>query len=127
MDYHHAPRDLFGVTRAGAAPRYDRFPEIVQVCPPPSGALEGKGPQRRFDRQLEGVAKAVGGGYCRLQMPLRLALAVRGTVAGHRLGALEGGGGGNLPPFQCIPGLPAPPPNTHSDAWFLYPTLIAHV
>jgi inorganic pyrophosphatase len=36
VDYHHAPRDLFGVTRAGAAPRYDRFPEIVQAyieCP----------------------------------------------------------------------------------------------
>ena len=42
----------------------------------------------------------------RLQMPLRLALGVRGTVAGHRLGALEGvppplpmhpwGGGGGL-------------------------------
>ena len=38
----------------------------------------------------------MGGGYCRLQMPLRLALGVRGTVAGHRLGALEGGGGGQL-------------------------------
>ena len=58
----------------------------------------------------------MGGGYCRLQMPLRLALGVRGTVAGHRLGphplpmhlwhwvmahaALEGsGGGGCSPPF----------------------------
>ena len=50
-------------------------------------------PQRRLDRRLEGVAQAVGGGYCRLHMPLRLALAVRETVAGHRLGALEGGGG----------------------------------
>ena len=37
------------------------------------------------------LPKRLGGGYCRLQMPLRLALAVRGTVAGHRLGALEGG------------------------------------
>ena len=69
--------------------------------------LEGKGPQRRpqerLDRQLEEVAKAVGGGYCRLQMPLKLALGVRETVAGHRLGALEPGAGwGNLPPFQCI-------------------------
>ena len=56
-------------------------------------ASEGKGPQRRpqkrLDRRLEEVAKAVGGGYRRLQMPLSLALAVRGTVAGHRLGALE--------------------------------------
>ena len=29
-------------------------------------ALEGKGPQRRLDRRLEEVAKAVGCGYCRL-------------------------------------------------------------
>ena len=60
------------------------------------GAVEGKGPQRwsqqRLGRRLEEVAKAVGGGYCRLQMPLRLALSVRGTVAGRRLGAVEGGG-----------------------------------
>ena len=75
-----------------------------------SDASEGEGPQRwpqrRLGRRLEEVAKAVGGGYCRLQMPLRLALAVRGTVAGHRRGALErgGGGGGGSPPFQCIPG-----------------------
>ena len=35
-------------------------------------ALEAKGPQRRPQRRLggrlEGVAKAVGGGYCRLQL-----------------------------------------------------------
>ena len=31
-------------------------------------------PQRRLGKRLEEVAKAVGGGYCRLQMPLRLAL-----------------------------------------------------
>ena len=68
-------------------------------------AVEGKGSQRRFQkrlgRRLEEVAQAVGGGYRRLQMPLKPALAVRGTVAGHRLGALEGG---YLPPFQFIPG-----------------------
>ena len=61
-------------------------------------AFEGKGPQRgaqqRLGRRLEEVAEAVGGGYCRL-------LAIRGTVAGHRLGALEGG---YPPPSQCIPG-----------------------
>ena len=35
-----------------------------------------------------------GGWYAsRLQMPLKLEFAARGTVAGHRLGALEGGGG----------------------------------
>ena len=62
-----------------------------------AAALGGKGPQRRpqkrLDRRLEEVAKAVRGGYCRLQMPLKPALAVRGTVPGHRLGALERGGG----------------------------------
>ena len=31
-------------------------------------------------------------------------------MAGHRLGALEVGGGGNLPPFQCIPAVPHPHP-----------------
>ena len=44
----------------------------------------------------------LGGGYCRLQMPLRLALGVRGTVSGHRLGALEWGGG--VPHPFYIPG-----------------------
>ena len=55
-------------------------------------ALEVKGPRR----WLEEVAKAVGGGYCRLQMPLKLALGDLETVAGLRLGALDGGGG--VPP-----------------------------
>ena len=58
-------------------------------------------PQRQLGRRLEEVAEAVGGGYCWLQMPLRLALGVRGTVAGHRLGALEGGGGTS--PFPIHP------------------------
>ena len=70
------------------------------------GGGKEKGPPRRpqqpFGRRLEDVVEAVGAGYCRLQMPLRLALGVRGTVAGHRLGALERGGG-YLPPFRCIP------------------------
>ena len=61
-------------------------------------ASERKGPQRqpqqRLDRRLEEVAQAVGGGYCRLQMPLRPALGVRGTVAGRP----RGGGS----PLQCI-------------------------
>ena len=73
---------------------------------PPRDASEGKGPPR-FGRRLEEVAKAVGGGYCRLQMPSRLALGVRGTVAGHRLGALQRGGGGGLPP--PFPMHPCPP------------------
>ena len=65
-------------------------------------ASELKGPQRRPQNRLDEVAKAVGGGYCRLQMLLSLALGVRGTVAGHRLGALEVGGG-DPPPFRCMP------------------------
>ena len=73
-------------------------------------ALEGKGPQRRpqerLDRRLEEVAKAVGGDYCRLQMPLTLALAFRGTVAWHRLGAQEGEGGYT----QVTQGGVTPPP-----------------
>ena len=64
-------------------------------------ALDGKAPprrpQKRLGTQLEEVAKAVGGGYCRLQIPLKLALGVGGAVAGHRLGALEGERGTPLP------------------------------
>ena len=74
-------------------------------------ALEGKvphrRPQKRLDRRLEEVAKAVGGGYCRLQMPLSLALAIGETVAGRRLGALEGGGG-LPPPLPMHPWVPPP-------------------
>ena len=46
----------------------------------------------------EAVRQAVGGSYCRLQVPLSLTLGVRKTVAGHRLRALQerGGGGGHL-------------------------------
>ena len=77
-------------------------------------ALDGKGPrrrpQRRLHRRLEGVAEAVGGGYCRLQMPLSPALGVRGTAAGQRVGALERGER-VPPPFQCIPLPPPPPPD----------------
>ena len=100
----------------GCAGRSARpVPDERREGSPPPGKSQKDGPQRppqrRLGRRLEGVAKAVGGGYCRLQMPLALALAVRGTMAGHRLGAREGvgGGGGGLPsPFQCIPA-PLPP------------------
>ena len=54
------------------------------------GAWEGKGPQRRPQKRLGGRLEE--GGYCRLQMPWKRALGVGGTVAGHGLGALEGGG-----------------------------------
>ena len=51
------------------------------------------GPSGGWAGGLEEVAEAVGDGYCRLQMPLKPALGVRGTVAGHRLG----GGGSRAP------------------------------
>ena len=70
-------------------------------------ALEGEGPRRWpqewLGRWLEEAAKAVGGGYCRLHMPLKLVLGITGTVAGHRLGALERGG---LPPPPSKASLP---------------------
>ena len=61
----------------------------------PRVALEGKGPRTGGWR---GLPKRLGDGCCRLQMPLNAAPAVREAVAGHRLGALEGGGGGLTSP-----------------------------
>ena len=61
------------------------------------------GSQKRLGRRLEGVAEAVGGGYCWLQMPLSLTFAVRETAAGPSAGHPGEGGGGYLRPFQCIP------------------------
>ena len=49
-------------------------------------------------RRLPKRLRAVTVGY---KMLLQLVLAVRETVAGHRLSALEGG---VPPPLQCIPG-----------------------
>ena len=92
--------------------------------PPPSDALDWKGPQRwpqgPLDRRLEEAAEAVGGGYWRLQMPLRLALGVRETAAGHRLGALEGGGWG--PPPLSNAALP-PPDGQHKALLALSPAV----
>ena len=60
-------------------------------------ALEGKGPQRRpqnrKDRRLKQVAKAVGG-YCQLQMSLKLTLAVRRQWLGIDQAPWSRGGGG---------------------------------
>ena len=86
--------------------------------PPPSrDAVEGKGPQRqpqnRAHRGWEEVAKAVGGGYCRLQMPLKLAL----TVAGHRPGAPPGGGGGLTPSPSSKASLPPPSPKAFGHCY----------
>ena len=96
----NGPRQNPGGNR-GLRPFVRSHRTLRETPPPlnhPRDALEGKGrqtrPQKRLDRRLEEAAKAVGGGYCRLQMPVKLALAVRETVAGHRLGALEGAGVG---------------------------------
>ena len=66
----------------------------VQLPTAVCGVPPQRRPRQQLDRRLEAVAKAVGSGYCRLQMPLKPALAVRGTVAGRRLGTLFGGRGG---------------------------------
>ena len=67
-------------------------------------ALEGKGPrgrpERRLCRRLEEVAKAVGGGDGRLQMPWRLA---GGQWLGRGWAPWNGGGG-------------VPPPPTHTPS-----------
>ena len=72
--------------------------------PPPQGCVRlGE----TVEAAPEAVTQAVGGGcqrgYCRLQMPLKLAFAVKGTVTGHRLGTLEGGGGASPPSNASVP------------------------
>ena len=60
---------------------------------PPPPCIASRGPTLPWVCRTKAervVAKSVGGGHCRLQTPLKLALGVRGTVAGRRLGALEG-------------------------------------
>ena len=86
-----------------------------QGCISREGTSERR-PQRRLGRRLEEGAKAVGAGYCRLQMPLKPALSVRKTVAEHRLGALEVGGGGAPRPFQFIPGTSLSDQPHHKEA-----------
>ena len=129
----HIVKSLLGISQS-LLPYKENWHAIFAPPPPPPtprsrDALEGEGPQRRpqkrLDRQLEEVAKAVGGGYCRLQMPLRLAPGVREPVAGHRLGALGGRGGGYLPPSNAsLPGSTPPPPRVQeppcarTNPWF---------
>ena len=60
---------------------------VRQGCIRREGASEAAPEAMR--QAVEGGCQSGWGGYCRLQMPLRLALGVRGTVAGHRLGALD--------------------------------------
>ena len=98
LDHGH-PRDSAAEEKARGVPKAPGVP--FHSSDRGRDALEGEGPQRRsqkrLGRRLEEVAKAVGGGYCQLQMPLKLALGIRGTVAGHRLGTLPGGGGAPPP------------------------------
>ena len=81
----------------------------------PRDASEGKGPQRwpqrRLDRRLEEVATAVGGGYCRLQMPFRLVFGVRGQWLG--IGWAPWGGGGPPLLMHPCPSLLSPLPQGH--------------
>ena len=97
-----APLTTQGLLRGGGPPTAP--PTHPPWTPPPLRKTLGGG-QGCIAR--EGTSKeapeAVGGGYCRLQMPLSLALAARETVAGHRLGALEAGGGGGDPPLSMHP------------------------
>ena len=67
-------------------------------------------------RQVLGktVAKAVGGGYCRIQMPLKPALGVRRQWLGLGWAPWRAGGGVYLPPFPMHP-CPAPPPLCDAD------------
>ena len=99
INFFFFPEETFSGLGGGVGQVEERR---LHPTPPGMDALEGKGrrrpPQKRLFRRLQEVAKVVGGGYCRLQMPLSLALAVRGTVAGHTVGAL-----------QCIPPLPPVP------------------
>ena len=96
--------EVLGASQPEVRARPGRLP--VWLCV----ALDGNGPQRRLGRRLGAVAKAVGGGYSRLQMPLKLAFSVKEKVAGHGLGVLEGGGAGGYPSLlKCIPATPPPP------------------
>ena len=60
------------------------------------------GPRSDWIGGWRGSPKRLGGGYCRLQMPLSPALGVGGdTAAGHRLGAGRGGGSPPPPPANA--------------------------
>ena len=84
--------------------------------PPTQGCIRREG-----KAASEAVAQAVGEGcqsawgrLLSVANAVEAGTAVRGTVAGHRLDALEGVWGTLPPPFQRIP---APPPPPHWHHW----------
>ena len=66
------------------------------------GCSRRGGASKAGRQAVGGGCQAVGGGYYRLQMPLRLALGVRGQWLGVGWAPWRAGGG-TPPPFQCIP------------------------
>ena len=85
------------VTTSGLAYRFFRTNGLFDPDVAPHIAGDGQHQPFGFDQLavlyrryrvygMKYVATAVGGGYCRLQMPLKRVLGVRGIVTGHRLG-----------------------------------------
>ena len=93
-----------GLLRSCAGCRTGRYEDGARAYWGRQGCIRREGAS---EAAPEAVRQAVGGGcqsgwggYCRLSMPWKPALAARETVAGHRLGALEGGG--DPPPFLVL-------------------------
>ena len=74
----NTPSHNFGLLGGPKLARIGPLGTHAALSPTVRDALQGKGPhrqpQKRLGRRLEEVAKAVGGGYCRTQMPSKLAL-----------------------------------------------------
>ena len=71
------------------------LPRLPQTGLPSKGSDLKGSPRRGWLGGWRRLPKAAGG-YCRLQIPSKLALAARGTVAGHRLGTLGGASDASL-------------------------------
>ena len=67
------------------------------------GAVRVRRPQKRLDRRLEEVTKAIGGGYCRLQMPFFLSWHLPSGRQGLGVGWGHWRGGGGPPPLPMHP------------------------
>ena len=77
---------------------------LCASLPPPLGCIRREGTS---EAAPEAVSQAVGGGYGRLEMPFKLALAARETVPGH---AWSRSRRGHPPPFPMHPSPPPRPP-----------------